>query len=325
MNRQKAFTYFEHTFDIAESTNGWWYFQNPFDSSASSKKIKMCVNFKYNTVKDWSTGYRDSIMTFIREFEGINYEAAKELISSFDESDIDVKYDKLRSFERKDVVMPQGFRTILEGNTTLANRARTYLKNRGFDLELLDEEGFGYCNEHDEDEKEDYFGYIIIPFKSEGTLDYFIGRDFIGNFLRYKNPGTEKFGIGKSQLLFNQDALYYEDEVFVTEGWSDAMTIGRSGIATLGWDLSSYQLQHVMLSPCKDLVFLHDYGFRKETVKAAMKFIGHKNVYVPNLDPIMDENKKDVNELGRELIMQQYLKTKEKLTRSNAVKILSNA
>ena len=291
-------------------------------------KIAMCVNFSYNRVKCWRTGYAGSVMQFVQDYENIDYKVAKELINDFSEGDINLEVRKFSTLERKEVYLPHGFRSLTEGNGMMAVRARKYLERRGFDPEELDAEGFGYGAIRHEDVREDYFGYIIVPFKSQGKLKYFIGRDYIDNEFKYKNPKTEKFGIGKSHILFNEDALDYEKSVYITEGWSDARTLGTLGVATLGWSMSEWQYERIMLSACDDLIFLHDRGFRKETVKAAMKFIGFKNVYVPDLEPIMSENCKDVNDLGKTEEGKNHLTkyvedSKVLLTRSEAVRILA--
>jgi len=332
MNRQKAYSYFTHTFDLDGGSNGYYYFVNPFDAGAvAAGRKKMCVNFAYGKVKCWLTGYRGSIMDFIKEYEDIDYKVAKEMIEDYDETAIDLSVKSLTTLERKEVVMPKGFVSIAEGSGVLGKRARRFLTKRGFDIDKLDEEGFGYCTEEDKQNfKESFYGYIIIPFKKDGVLKYFIGRDFLNRDLKYKykNPATEKFGIGKSQIIYNEDALDVEEEVYVMEGWSDAATIGDDGVAILGWDLSDYQLEQLLMSNVKSLVFLHDYGFREETIKAAMKFIGLKDIYVPDLDPIMSEDCKDINDLGstpegKELLLKQIADTKELLTRSKAISILS--
>ena len=120
--------------------------------------------------------------------------------------------ETFRTKQVVDVEMPKGYTPILEGEGILGKRARSYLTERGFDLTVLDRAGIGYCNEHglvdkENDIDEDFFGYIIVPFKRNGLLVYYIGRDYIGNFLRYKNPAVEKFNVGKGDLLFNEDAL----------------------------------------------------------------------------------------------------------------------
>lgn len=326
MNKGKAFSYFQENFDLVESSNGWYYFVNPFDAEAIAKnKKKCCVNFKYNSIKDWTNNYKSSIGEFIKLHENISYNDMKDLVDSYDETDIDLRYTKLNSLEMSEVEMPTGFKTIIEGNSIMSRRARSFLTQRGFNIETLDEQGFGYCNEHDEDFKEDYFGRIIIPFKKHGKLKYYIGRDFLDGDpkYKYKNPKTEKFGIGKSQLVFNEDALQLEDTVFITEGWSDAKTIGSSGIALLGWSISSYQFQIILMSNCKTLVFIHDKGFRTETLKAAIKFVDHKNVCVPNLEPLFKGDCKDINDVGTEKVLEFLGNDRQFLTRSDILKQIS--
>ena len=203
----KAHTYFSNNFVMSQSTKGWWMFSCPFCNELSDRK-KCAVKFTWNLTKCWVCEWRGSIIDFVMEYENVDYTEAKSLVNNCKPSGIDLEV--LEQFNRGNVVdveLPKGYTSILEGTGILGIRARNYLKSRGFDLELLDRLGVGYCNEHGEVDKElgideDYFGYIIIPFKRRGLLSYFIARDFIGNFLRCKNPPMEKFSYTKFLMYY---------------------------------------------------------------------------------------------------------------------------
>ena len=95
-------------------------------------------------------------------------------------SDIDQNVREAKQKKIDKMIDEYGY-VFCEGDVILGQRARTYLTSRGFDVEELDMLGFGYCDEKGPDFANDYFGYIIIPFKRRGSLFCFIGRDFIGN------------------------------------------------------------------------------------------------------------------------------------------------
>ena len=186
---------------------------------------------------------------------------------------------------------------------------------------MLDRLGIGYSAESGPTPEEDYFGYIIIPFKKRGQLQYFIGRDFTGNYLRYKNPPESLFGVGKRDILFNEDATELYRTNFVLEGWSDAVTIGKEAVATLGWSVSAIQKSKLLKSSAKRMVFVPDKGFMSQAVKLAMDFLDEKEVYVVDIEPYCEGEKKDVNGIGREVFTEAYAQT-PRLTEDMAMDIL---
>lgn len=244
------------------------------------------------------------------DVEGITSDAAWRLVDSQKQSSINLNIvQELNVRQVQSVNLPDGFKSIMEGDTVLARRARAYLQKRNLDLEQMDRLGVGYCDTHAKDSENDYFGYIIIPFKFRGLMQYYLGRDFIGNFLRYKNPAKDMFGVGKTEILFNEDALELRKVVFITEGCFDALTLGKNGVATMGWSLSSQQKGKLLNSNCKTLVFVPDVGFYIEAIKTAVPFIGHKEVKVLPMDTL-SEYGKDVNEVGWERVLELNKRTK---------------
>lgn len=259
------------------------------------------------------------------QVEGLEWFEAKKFIDNFEETNVEADLLKGIHLDKQvDITLPFGYKTITEGNSILAQRARDYLTGRGFKMEVLDRLGIGYCDEHYQhanpeiQKKNDYFGYIIVPFKKRGKLYYYLGRDFIGNFLRYKNPPEELFGVGKSEIFFNEDALELYSTTFLTEGWTDALTIGKHGIASLGWSLSPIQKSKLLKSNCKNLVVIADKEFYKQAVRTAMDFIDNKAVYVVNFDNMPG---KDANEVGREMVLEEVKRTPQ-LTATMAYSII---
>ena len=104
---------------------------------------------------------------------------------------------------------------------------------------------------------------------------------------RYKNPPTDTFGIGKGDLIFNEDAINTQKRCMVVEGWADALTLEDEGISTQGWSLSSTQKAKMLRGACETYVFVPDKGFYLEAVKTALDFIEEKKVYVVETDNIL--------------------------------------
>lgn len=315
---RRVYTWFDSHYRMKKSTQGWFTFDCPYCDGSH----KMAVHFKYGIVKCWRCEARMRVMDFISDIEGLNFYQTRVMLYSMKQSDFVLEVDRSLSRRTGAMCLPRGFNYILDGDTVLARRARMYLEGRGFDLNLLDSMGVGYCTD-ESDSKDSYFGYIILPFYRGGELVYYIGRDYIGNFLRYKNPPKESSGIGKSELVFNEDALMVEKRIFIVEGVFDALTLGKEGTATLGWSMSSYQRSAYMKSQCEELVFVPDKDFYRQAVQTALPFVDHKKVYVVHTDNILPDNPKmkDVNDLGKHRILDELGRT-EQLTFESAMKIL---
>lgn len=302
---KKAFTYFRSNFPLKKSTKGWYTYDCVFCMDNTGSR-KMAVNFNTEMTKCWKCGYKHGILQFVMDYEDVRYGRAKEIIHNMGSSDFVL--DNLDDFptnkKLEEVGLPTGYQPLLDGDGILGKRARSYMAARGYNLEKLDMKGFGYCNKHDEDYGLDFFGRIIVPFKANGKLVYYLGRTFMDDELRYKNPPTDTFGVGKGDLLFNEDAIHIYDSCSVVEGWADAITLGDNGISTQGWSLSQTQKSKMLKAPCKEYVFVPDKGFYIEAVKTALDFLEHKKVRVVNTDNILPQypKKKDANELGLENI-----------------------
>ena len=326
---KKAYTYFQNKFRIKKSSKGWYGFDCPV-CRANGYDNKMAVHFGTEYVKCWSASClfgRGSVLDFIAYIENFDgtFEARMYLLE-YETSLIDLDYDSTprRSVEKKAIELPTGFHTILKGEGLIADRARQYLSGRGFDLKLLDREGFGFCMEEHKEFHKNYFGYIIVPFIIDNRLRYFLGRDFLnrGEQFRYKNPKYEVYGVEKADWIFNEDAIYMYKEVFLNEGWADAKTIGKQGISTQGWSISDKQRTKILRSNLERLVIVADTGAYQPAVKAAMHFVDKLETYVVNFDePELAEFGKDVNEVGMERFMKAYQTTKP-MTRKKAMEIL---
>lgn len=331
---RKSFAYFTANYKIRPSTKGWYLFDCPLCGGTMTR----AVHFKYAVTKCFKPcAYNGDIIGYVAYVEDSDYDDAKSMLWRIEPSLITAE-DLIGAYEEDitkigslEVTLPDGFTPILDGKDSLAIRARRYLSKRGFDLEELNREGFGYCVKEHEEFNKNFFGYIIVPFKRAGKLIYYIGRSFIGHDeFRYKNPPTDYVGIGKSDVIFNEEAIHLYREVFTTEGWSDAKTIGKKGTATLGWSLSALQKRLYMTSQCKRLVFIPDAGrdkgshltFYQKATQLAVDFLDTgKEIFVVDLNGL--GKGKDVNELGRDAVMEQYRNHTPKLTWSLAMEILT--
>ena len=307
INREKVYTYVGQYFgNLQQSTNGWF----SCDCPVCNGKNKLAINFNYLIAKCWRGCVNGFLIDIIKDYNGITTLEAHELIDSMEPTTLRIPAIVNRADRNSKIKLPKGYHSILDGNGSLAVRAREYLQSRNFDLNYLDRIGVGYCDEEDENPKESYLGYIIIPFKRDGCLVYYIGRTFIDDFNRYKNPAKELCNVGKSEVIFNEEALYIEPKVYITEGWSCAATIGKKGVSQQGSSPSLIQRNNILRSPVKELVIVPDAEFYMQGLQAARYFIEHKKVKVVNMDQFkLDGLGKDINEVGLENLLNQEEKT----------------
>jgi len=181
----QAFAYFDAIHGpLRPSTNGWYDGVCPYCADR-----KLAVNFEYNLVKCWKHCFdKQYVIDFIQGVEGVRRFEAYEILESYESRPLDYTFTGYGQVEVSKMSLPVGYQSILRGEGVLGKRARNNLMDRGFNLDYLDSIGVGYCNEEHEDKNQNFFGYIIIPLKKDGKLVYYLARDFIGNFPRYKNP-----------------------------------------------------------------------------------------------------------------------------------------
>jgi len=201
--------------------------------------------------------------------------------------------------EYKQVELPLGFNLISMGDHAIARAARHYMKKRGFSIDRLASQGVGYCDEGE------YFGYIVFPFYRKGELVYYQGRLFMGVGSKMKNPKDEEFGIGKSQVIFNQDALYIYEKIYAVESITNSLTMGDRGVAMQGKFVSEWQLSQLIMSPCEQLVIILDPDAMDKAIELGLKICNHKDVKVVKLPDSVD-----VNDLGRKKTLSFVKKTK---------------
>jgi hypothetical protein len=297
INEAKIHSFFSDRFgEFNPSTNGWWDGGDcPFCGSH-----KLTYHPKYWRVKCWKDCFNGTVPDFISYLFNVNHFQAKEILE--EQTDILLVNEKSSRIKPESMHLPPETFPILEGDSILAKRARTYLRGRGFNLNILDRKGIRYCTGDNKDSKdENYFGYLIIPFYRNDTLVYFTARDYIGNFVRYKNPPKSKFNVGKEEVLFNEYALYNYEKVSLTEGWGCAITIGDNGVSYQGSSLGTTQTNILLKSPVKQITMIPDAGYYWHGLKSVKPLIGKFKIKVLDLNIFKTQGiGKDVNEIGKQ-------------------------
>lgn len=295
--KTQLYNYFVKRLGAYEYRNGW--LRVPV-CPYCGREQKMGINLTTYRTNCFRCGEHPSPAQMVMDIETLDtYAELLTFLKHGDFSELSFTETKVELAEPKPVYLPDGFRLINQGDGHIAKIIRNYLKHRGFNIDELSKQGIGYCT------KGDYFGYVILPFYSNGKLTYFNARLVIGNGPRYNNPPKSVTGLGKEFLIFNEDALGLYNQVYICEGVFNALTIGERAIATMGKAVSRYQINSLIKCPAKRFILLLDPDAKKQSIDLALKLVNFKSVKVVYLP-----EGKDANDIGRKEVMKLVWRTR---------------
>lgn len=295
--KSRLSAYFTRRLGLIEYRRGWL----KGDCPSCGKEFKFGVNIGLNRSNCFVCGYSKSPIDIVLELENFEvYAQATAFINNTAEfEEYEYKEERIELKERKETFLPEGFRLLNQGDSTIAKAARKYVKGRGFDPIKKAREGWGYGT------KDKYLGYLIIPFIAEGKLVYFNARRFMSNGPRYNNPTTDVTGIGKSMIWYNRDALFMYKANYICEGAINASTIGSRAIASGGKFVSRYQINDLIKSPVERFIILLDPDAKCKAIDLALSLVDFKRVKVVYLP-----EGKDCNDLGLRKTMRLVYNTR---------------
>lgn len=282
--KSKLYNYAKKRLGMRDYTRGWMKGRCP----SCGREDKYGLNIYGNRTNCFRCGYHPTPFQLVLELEGLNdYLEVKKFLNLYGGEEY--LEPVIKRIERIDTVLPEGFKSLKVGNNFIAKQARKYIKSRGFDIEDMSYKGWGYGT------KGTYLGYIIIPFYINGKLVYYNTRIFMGSGPKYNNPSIEEFGIGKSLVIYNLDALGLYDEICLLEGVFNAETVGENAIAMGGKKVSDYQISIIVKSPVKFVTLILDPDALEDSIRVAKELSYHKKVRIIQLP-----EDKDANDLGHE-------------------------
>ena len=198
-----------------------------------------------------------------------------------------VSYVDYRNPEAKveAVKLPKEFKafTQMSKSDMTGRQAVAYLKRRNVSKADILRYNIGYC------EGGMYDKMIIIPsYSHEGTLNYFVARNFNEHSpVKYKNPPMSK-DIVPFELFIN-----WSSPLVLCEGMFDALAIKRNAIPLLGKHIQRELMKKIVTSQVKKIYIALD----KDALKESVRFCEHlmnegKEVY------LVDLKEKDPSEMG---------------------------
>ena len=287
------YEYFDNQFELVQGTKGWWRMIDPFDPKALVKRDRtLAVHFEMNQVMGFRSGYRASIETFLVELYQTTYQEIGKLKKI--QGDTEPPIIKPRRIESiKSLELPTGTIPILEGDSAIGQAARSYMSNRGFDLYYLTSKGIGYIGSGP------FTGFICLPCYENGKLVFYVLRDYLGRTVRYHNPPYDATIKSAGQVVYNSDALNLYEEIFITEGIIDALTVGPTCTATIGKEITLDQKSIYIKGKAKSYIVLSDPGaYARNRIQFAT-IAQYKKVKIVDLTILGG----DVNKVGLELVL----------------------
>ena len=259
-------------------------------------------NFSYNC--PFCNHYKPKLeINFKENEEGIHHwhcwvcnKKGKKLVSLFKAvSAPDHKLQELKNYVKisfqeehgvkvEALALPKEYKPLYDASTSevTVRQALRYLKERGINLTDIKRYNLGYC------ESGRYKDMIIIPsYDENGTLNYFVGRNFGPGDIKYKNPQASK-NIVPFELTINWDS-----PIVLCEGTFDAMAIKRNAIPLLGKILPEKLMKKIVSSNVKQVFIALDNDALKQAINYCETLLNHgKEVFLVDLD------QKDPSELG---------------------------
>jgi DNA primase len=281
--------------------NNEYMFWSPF---VSHHKPKLQINIQTQKWHCWvsESGGHNLFQLFKK------VKASQKHFDELREISGDVYYTKYeKTDEVKALSLPEEFIPLWNGaeRSPEYKNAIRYLKNRNITKKEILKYGIGYC-------EEGLYRYrIIIPsYDKDTTLNYFVGRDYYGGGMKYKNPRVSKDVVGfESMIDWNQS-------VILCEGVFDAIAIKRNAIPLFGKTLPPKLLKRLVEHKTKKLYLILDSDAQRDSIKIVEKL----KSYQIDVNMISLEDK-DPSELGFEKTIDIIKQTKDSLSFFDYVKI----
>jgi len=287
--------YIQHVWGFYEY-RGAWFKGTCIRCGAEAKAGVNVSTLWYNCFK---CGHSGKVLPMVQEMEGIP--SLPELFRFLGQfSNATYKPPTVEHFPERPVVLPEGFKLLKYGEGRIGKMARKYMEGRGFEVQDLSRRGVGYVGKR----KTKYFGYIIFPYYRNRKIIYFQTRRYFGSGPKFKNPTREEFGVGKSQIMYNESVLTTAKELNVVESVMNALTLGGNTVGMNGKKASSWQLTQLIKSKARLINILLDADAWAEALQLASQLVPYKQVRVVHFTDV-----RDVNDLGKKVVQEKIKET----------------
>ncbi len=257
----------------------------------SHHKQKLSINVDKGVFKCWICDYSGTkVSQLVRRYAPSYYADYRQL-----EGEIDIaKYDTIFAEYVPDppqiIDLPENFQTLTGKKTKIKQRVLKYLYSRGFtDKDILTWK-VGFCDYGE------YQDRVIIPsFDDEGNVNFFVGRSYTDDWMKYKNPQVSK------DIIFNDLNIDWDDDVILVEGVFDAMKC-KNAVPLLGSTLRENSRLFQKICERKPDVYLALDEDVKEKQFGIAKKLREYGIKVMSID-VSDYS--DIGEMPQEVVEQR--------------------
>lgn len=173
------------------------------------------------------------------------------------------------------IELPKEYRSLNSPDTNdIATRqALRYLKGRNVGPLEIKRYEIGFCASGQ------YRNMIIIPsYDEDGSLNYFVGRNFGPSDYKYKNPKVSK------DILPLGLHVNWTSPLIICEGMFDAIAIKRNAIPLLGKTIPKKLMHKIVKSSVKQIFIALDDDALKQAFEHCETFLNHgKEVFLIEL------------------------------------------
>ena len=224
------------------------------------------VNYRLGVYKCWACSETHGTHGSLRKLVNIyaNKKIKERYFSLIDGTDFE--YSEANIVTEK-VRLPNEYKSLKNPNKNDIDTIRVlrYLKSRAIGDEIINNNNIGFCK------KGKYSGRVIIPsYDKDGELNYFISRSYVNHKMKYLNPVT-----AKENIIFNEDKINWDKNVFLVEGVFDALFIPNS-IPMLGKVMSDKLWQMIYKKLTKKIFIVLDSDAWNDAIKLYKKLDGGK-------------------------------------------------
>lgn len=251
-------------------------------------KRKLSINLDKGAFKCWICDYSGSkVSQLIRRYAPSHYADYRQLEGEIDIAKYDIIFAEHHSQPPQIINLPENFQTLTGKKTKVKLRGLKYLYSRGFtDKDILTWK-IGFCDYGE------YQGRVIIPsFDNEGNVNFFVGRSYTNDWMKYKNPQVSK------DIIFNDLNIDWESDITIVEGVFDAMKC-KNAIPLLGSTLRESSRLFQKICELKPDIYLGlDEDVKGKEFEIA-KRLGEYGIKVRSIDV---RGYSDVGEMPQEVV-----------------------
>jgi len=276
---------------------GFWDYRKGWDKGTCiycGSEDKAGVNVSRDFYHCFVCEEKGSLVKIIQEKEGLRTQSE---LASYLNTLAETQFIKKLEprIEAPSLILPQGYLSIRRGVGELADKARSYVQDkRGIDINRAAKAGLGYVVTPGK-----YFGTLIFPYKRAGKVIYFQGRRFLPALEpKIVNPAEEEVALGKSQVIYNEEALDLYSEINLVESGFNALTLYPNSCGLNGKVASSWQFSTLIKKKPELYNIILDQDAWNYAKRLALDLINHKKV---RLIPL--EDNRDVNDLGEKYMI----------------------